>query len=372
MVWAWLIPVLSFAAVPLIILFGKRLPGKGSPLAILAILAGFAIFWVVFAGFLSASPDSEGCEIGVGTEALTCNFQITWFEAGIPGADTRNHDRIEVAWGMTIDPLTVAMLGLATFVALMVQIYSLGYMHGDTRIDWYFAFHALFIASMLTLVLADNFLLLYVAWELVGLCSYLFNRLLARTARTQGGGQEGVYRYPHWRRGTARWHPAALESGGQLQHDRDLRRRGKRCAERWGNHHICPAAVPGGHGQVGPVSLPRLAARRHGRPHAGQCADSRGHDGGGRGVPGGPGLPPVQRVGHRNVGGGHHRPDYGAGSGDHRAGGHGLETHTGVFDYQPLGFDDAVPGGVWLHRGNIPPAGPRICQGAALPGRPAA
>ena len=178
MEWAWLIPVLSFIAVPLIILFGKYLPGKGSPLAILAIFAGFVIFWLVFAGFLSASTDTEGCYTGVGTEALTCNFQIAWFEAGIPGADTGNHDRIEVAWGMTIDPLTVAMLGLATFVALMVQIYSLGYMRDaqgnwDPRIDWYFAFHALFIASMLTLVLADNFLLLYVAWELVGLCSYL-------------------------------------------------------------------------------------------------------------------------------------------------------------------------------------------------------
>ena len=173
MVWAWLIPVISFAVVPLIILFGKRLPGKGSPLAILAILAGFAIFWVVFAGFLSASPETEGCDIGVGTKALTCNFQITWFEAGIPGADTSGFDRIEIAWGITIDPLTVSMLGLATFVALMVQIYSLGYMHGDPRMDWYYAFHALFIASMLTLVLADNFLLLYVAWELVGLCSYL-------------------------------------------------------------------------------------------------------------------------------------------------------------------------------------------------------
>ena len=85
MVWAWLIPVLSFAAVPLIILFGKRLPGKGSPLAIIAVLAGFVVFWIVFAGFLSASPDTQGCEVGVGTEALTCNFQITWFEAGIPG-----------------------------------------------------------------------------------------------------------------------------------------------------------------------------------------------------------------------------------------------------------------------------------------------
>ena len=79
------------------------------------------------------------------------------------------------------------MLGLITFVALMVQVYSLGYMHGDSRFSWYYAFHALFIAAMLTLALADNFLLLYVAWELVGLCSYLligfwFERPSAREA----------------------------------------------------------------------------------------------------------------------------------------------------------------------------------------------
>ena len=173
MEWAWLIPVLSFVAVPLIILFGKYLPGKGSPIAIIAILAGFVIFWFVFADFLSASPETEGCQLGEGTEALTCNYQRTWFEAGIPGAVTDSYERIHVEWGIIVDPLTLAMLGLAIFVALMVQIYSLGYMHGDPRIDWYYAFHALFIASMLTLVLADNFLLLYVAWELVGLCSYL-------------------------------------------------------------------------------------------------------------------------------------------------------------------------------------------------------
>ena len=46
-------------------------------------------------------------------------------------------------------------------------------MHGDPRINWYFAVHALFAASMLTIILADSFLLLYVAWELVGVCSYL-------------------------------------------------------------------------------------------------------------------------------------------------------------------------------------------------------
>ena len=55
----------------------------------------------------------------------------------------------------------------------MVQVYSLGYMRGDPRLNWYFAVHALFAASMLTIILADSFLLLYVAWELVGVCSYL-------------------------------------------------------------------------------------------------------------------------------------------------------------------------------------------------------
>ena len=56
---------------------------------------------------------------------------------------------------------------------MLIQVYSLGYMKGQPRFGWHYAVHALFIASMLTLVLADNFLLLYVVWELVGICSYL-------------------------------------------------------------------------------------------------------------------------------------------------------------------------------------------------------
>ena len=54
MEWAWLIPVFSFAAAPLIVVLGRVLPGSGSFLAILAIAAGFAMFWWVFAGFLGA------------------------------------------------------------------------------------------------------------------------------------------------------------------------------------------------------------------------------------------------------------------------------------------------------------------------------
>lgn len=153
---AWLIPALSFGAFFLIVLFGKFLPGKGSFLAILAIAGGFGIFWVVLAGFLDAS-----CADAFGQK--TCLFSREWFTAG----------DVVLNWGMIIDPLAVMMLGLVTLVALMVQVYSIGYMSGDPRFGWYFAVHALFIASMLTLVLADNFLLLYVVWELVGLCSYL-------------------------------------------------------------------------------------------------------------------------------------------------------------------------------------------------------
>ena len=163
MEWAWLIPVFSFAAAPLIVVFGNQLPGKGAFLSVLAIAGGFAVFWVVLGGFLSASPGAVDCITGNQTEALTCSYDRSWFHAG----------SLELVWGMVIDPLTVAMLGLITFVALMVQVYSLSYMKGDPRYGWYFAVHALFAAAMLTLVLADSFLLLYVAWELVGICSYL-------------------------------------------------------------------------------------------------------------------------------------------------------------------------------------------------------
>ena len=169
MQWAWLIPVFSFAAAPVIVLIGDRLPGKGAVLSIAAIAAGFVFFWIALFGWMGASEGTEHCYIAIGTEALTCNYDRVWFNAGLPGLP----GSVQLTWGFFIDPVTIAMLGLVTFVALMVQIYSLGYMHGDPRINWYFAVHALFAASMLTIILSDSFLLLYVAWELVGVCSYL-------------------------------------------------------------------------------------------------------------------------------------------------------------------------------------------------------
>ena len=89
---------------------------------------------------------------------------------------------------MIIDPLAVLMLGIVTFVALGIQVYSLEYMRGDPRYGWYFAVHALFAASMLSLVVADNLLLLYIAWELVGVVLIPSHRSLVRAPLRRRGG----------------------------------------------------------------------------------------------------------------------------------------------------------------------------------------
>jgi NADH-quinone oxidoreductase subunit L len=63
-----------------------------------------------------------------------------------------------------LDPITIVMFGVITTVALMVNIFSVGYMKGEPRYWWFFALLQLFAASMLLLVMADNLLLLYIAW----------------------------------------------------------------------------------------------------------------------------------------------------------------------------------------------------------------
>ena len=75
--------------------------------------------------------------------------------------------------GILLDPLTAIMLVVVTAVSLLVQIYSIGYMHGDKSYTRYYAYMSLFTASMLGLILANNLLMMFVFWEGVGLGSYL-------------------------------------------------------------------------------------------------------------------------------------------------------------------------------------------------------
>ncbi|MDP2948163.1 MAG: NADH-quinone oxidoreductase subunit L [Chloroflexota bacterium] len=97
---------------------------------------------------------------------------------------------LTVNLGLTVDGLTAIMLMVVTSVSFLVQVYSQGYMHGDPGYSRYYAFMSLFTGSMLGLVLAENLIMLYVFWELVGLCSYLligfwFERPAARAAATK-------------------------------------------------------------------------------------------------------------------------------------------------------------------------------------------
>ena len=94
---------------------------------------------------------------------LISQHLYTWIPAG--------SFRIPVT--LQVDQLTAIMLMVVTFVSLLVHIYSFGYMHGDPGYYRFFSYLPLFVFSMLMLVLADNYLLLFVFWEGVGLCSYL-------------------------------------------------------------------------------------------------------------------------------------------------------------------------------------------------------
>ena len=82
-----------------------------------------------------------------------------------------NGQGVELSFALT--PLAAMMMVTVSIVATCVQVYSLGYMRDDKRRGWYFAVLSLFTAAMLTLVLGANLLLMFAAWELMGLCSYL-------------------------------------------------------------------------------------------------------------------------------------------------------------------------------------------------------
>jgi NADH-quinone oxidoreductase subunit L len=149
----WLVPLLPLAAFILIFAFGKRLPGQGAYPAIVGMGASAVISIAIAVEFLAGG---EGAHFHIHKAAL-------WAHAGT----------MPVSIGYLVDPLTVVMLFVVSFVGFWIFVYSIGYMHGDPRYSRFFSFLALFGAAMLGVVVADNFVLLFVCWELVGLTSYL-------------------------------------------------------------------------------------------------------------------------------------------------------------------------------------------------------
>lgn len=88
---------------------------------------------------------------------------FSWFS--IPGYK-------DITVGFLVDPLSIMMLVVVTTVSFLCQIYSLGYLKGDERLNWFYAAMSLFTFAMLAFVVSNNYLQVLIAWELVGLCSY--------------------------------------------------------------------------------------------------------------------------------------------------------------------------------------------------------
>jgi NADH-quinone oxidoreductase subunit L len=146
----WLVPLLPFVSFLIILFFGKRMRDKGHTIGIAAVGLGLALS---LAGFI---------ELASGASEVEKSW--TWFAF--------EHSGLELEFGMNYDFLTAVMFLVVTTVSLLVQVYSTGYMHDDSRYTWFYAALSLFSASMLLLVIANNLLMMLVGWEGVGLCSY--------------------------------------------------------------------------------------------------------------------------------------------------------------------------------------------------------
>jgi NADH-quinone oxidoreductase subunit L len=155
---AWLLPALPALAFVVLAFFNGYLPRRGDWVAISAAVASFVLFLFVAVDLFDQLPV-------VASELVDNESGFNWVEI----------EEIDflLRVGFHVDQLAIVMLAAVTFVGMLVQIYSTGYMKGEPRYGWYYAVMSLFIASMMALVLADNFLLLYITWEGVGICSYL-------------------------------------------------------------------------------------------------------------------------------------------------------------------------------------------------------
>ncbi|MBN2477331.1 MAG: NADH-quinone oxidoreductase subunit L [Pirellulales bacterium] len=171
-----LIPALPLAATLLTAVLGKRVLRRQSHwptvLAIgLSCAASLVLVFQVQQGIHKA--ESEGPSPQVGYEKVV----TLWTWAGVDGAyaystsEPARGFRIDVT--LRADPLTAVMLAMVTLVSLLVAVYSIGYMHDDPGYWRFFSYIPLFVFSMTMLVSVSNFVLLYVFWEAVGLCSYL-------------------------------------------------------------------------------------------------------------------------------------------------------------------------------------------------------
>src|SRR5271165_5165536 len=149
----WLLLGLPAAGAVVLLLAGRRSDRWGHLLGCATVVAAFAVGLMLLADLLGRQADDRAIHVA--------GFQ--WLDVG----------RLQVNFGLLVDPLSMCFVLLITGVGALIHIYSVGYMAADPDRRRFFAYLNLFVAAMLLLVLADNYLGLYVGWEGVGLASYL-------------------------------------------------------------------------------------------------------------------------------------------------------------------------------------------------------
>src|SRR5512139_3212639 len=154
----WLVPALPLSGAALLLVGGRRTNAFGHLLATLLALASFATGVGLFFTMLGKH----------GTERSM--HQQLWNWIAVPGTGA---NPFQANVGFQLDQLSMVFVLLITGVGSLIHIYSVGYMAHDPNRRKFFSYLNLFLAAMLVLVLADNYLLLYVGWEGVGLASYL-------------------------------------------------------------------------------------------------------------------------------------------------------------------------------------------------------
>ena len=157
-----LLPVIVFAPLlgaAICWLVGRRVRSE----AFIGAVACAAVGVSCVVSFLIAFGAGQGAALTNGANTPVFSHLWTWMQVGAFRAD----------YGFAMDRLSGVYACFITFVGLLIHVFATGYMHGDRSFYRFFAYLNLFMFMMLTLVLADNLLLMFVGWEGVGLCSYL-------------------------------------------------------------------------------------------------------------------------------------------------------------------------------------------------------
>ena len=151
--YAWLLIALPLLGAAILLLGGRRTDKIGPLLGTGMSWASFVVGLVMMVQLVGLAADDRAMQLTL----------WNWIPAG----------SFQLEAGLLVDPLSMAFVMLVTFVGSLIHVYSIGYMEHDPDRRRFFAYLNLFVASMLLLVLADSYLLLFVGWEGVGLASYL-------------------------------------------------------------------------------------------------------------------------------------------------------------------------------------------------------